>query len=250
MDGEAVPVRASVALAAYNGERYLREQVDSILRCLSEKDELVISCDKSTDRTEEIAEEYARQDPRVRVLRNQHPGVQGNFNNAVEACRGKYIFLSDQDDVWTGDKVEKVVSVFEETGADMVMHDGYMTDAALNPLPKTIFERYGTDDRYLPNLIRCTYWGCCMAFRSGFRRIICPFPTEGGTGHDLWISLLATRHGKIARCNEVLTLHRLHGDNQSAPKRRPLPVILRHRINTVINLKKREWALKKAGLLT
>ena len=235
-------IRASIALAAYNGEEYLKDQIDSILACMSDEDELIISCDPSTDHTIDIARTYELTDPRICVLLNNTPGLQQNFNNAVSHCNGKYIFLSDQDDVWLKGKIDKVINIFTTTQADMVMHDGYMVDANLNILPKSIFERYGTNDHFIPNLIRCSYWGCCMAIRADFRNVVCPFPTEPGVNHDIWIALMATRHGTIARCEEKLVLHRLHAGNVSTPKRRPIIIIARHRLrilNTILQKEKR-----------
>lgn len=223
-------IRASVAMAVYNGERYIREQIDSVLERMGPQDELVISYDRSTDSTRQIIDGYASADSRVRVVEHDRPGgAQANFTNAVMHCRGEYIFLADQDDVWIGDKIDLVVACFEQTGADLVVHDGYMADGDLNVLPRTIFERFGTYDSPIRNIIKCTYWGCCMAFRSHVRDYVCPFPTENKVGHDLWLGVLVGFHGKIARLDECLMKHRLHGDNVSTDKRRPLPQIIRHR---------------------
>ena len=236
-------------MAVYNGEKYLRQQTDSILERMGPDDELVISCDRSSDATRQIAGEYAAKDERVRVLENEHPGVQNNFNNAVTACRGTYIFLADQDDLWVGDKINRVIEVFESTGADIVVHDGRMADENLNPLPGgTIFEQYGTYNSPLRNIVKCTFWGCCMAFRASLRPVVCPFPSEGKLGHDLWIGVLGGMYGKIARCGECFLLHRLHGGNVTADRRRALPVILRHRICLIKNLRRRKRELRRQGI--
>lgn len=226
-------VRASVAMAVYNGERYIKEQVDSILERMGPDDELVISYDKSTDSTRQIIDAYAANDGRVRVVENHKPGVQNNFTNAVMNCRGKYIFLSDQDDLWIGDKINVVVDSFEKTGADLVVHDGYMADGQLNPLPGTMFDRYGRYNNPILNIVKCTFWGCCMAFRSQVRDWVCPFPSEGKVGHDLWLGVQVGFRGKIVRVEECLMMHRLHGDNVTTEKRRALPVIIKHRAKLV-----------------
>lgn len=244
----ATEIRASVAMAVYNGEKYIRAQVDSILERIGLDDELVISYDRSTDLTKEIIDVYAKRDSRVHVLENINPGVQNNFNNAVMACRGKYIFLSDQDDVWVGDKINVVVDAFEKTNADIVIHDGWMTDGELNPLPRTIFERFGTYNSPFKNIVKCNYWGCCMAFRSSLRKIVCPFPSEGKLGHDLWIGVLGGMYGKVVRCSECLIKHRIHGDNVSPEKRRALLVVLCHRIILIRNLCRRRKTLKRQGI--
>lgn len=238
-------MRVSVAMAVYNGEKYIQEQVDSILGQLGPQDELIISYDRSTDNTKKIIDEYAQNDSRVRVIENENPGVQNNFNNAVMECRGEYIFLSDQDDLWLEGKIECVLSAFRKTGAALVVHDGYFTDEFLEPFGQTIFEVYGTNDNPIRNIIKCTYWGCCMAFRADMREIICPFPNRHKVGHDLWLGVLAGMHGKIARVNICLIKHRIHGKNVTT-SRRSLPVIVRHRLALLSQLVKREWKIHSA----
>ena len=227
-------LRASVAMAVYNGERYIKEQIDSILERMSQEDELVISYDKSTDRTREIIEEYAAVDSRIRIVDNPgQGGVQTNFTNAVKNCQGRYIFLADQDDVWIGDKINVVIAKFEQTNADLVVHNGYMVEGELNILPDTIFDRYGRYDNPLKNIIKCNYWGCCMAFKSHVRELVCPFPNKNRVGHDWWLGILVGFHGKIVRVEECLIMHRLHGDNQTELKRRPLLQVFHHRLTLI-----------------
>ena len=235
-------IRASVAMAVYNGEQYIREQIDSILEQLGPKDELVISYDKSTDATKEIIDDYEKNDHRVRVIENNHPGIQNNFNNAVMACQGEYIFLSDQDDFWLDGKVDRVLSEFQKTGADLVVHDGYFTNDKLEPLGRTMFEIYGTSDSPVRNIVKCTYWGCCMAFRATMRKTVCPFPNRHKVGHDLWIGVLAGIHGKIARVNTCLIKHRIHGNNATTSRRR-LPTIIQHRLTLLSQLVQRECSI-------
>jgi len=229
-------IRASVAMAVYNGETYIREQVDSILNQLGEQDELVISYDKSTDSTKSIINAYAASDKRVRVVENTNGGVQNNFNNAVMHCRGEYIFLSDQDDLWLEGKVEKVLAAFAKTNADLVVHDGYFANEKLVPQEKTIFDLFGSYDNPLRNIVKCNYWGCCMAFRSDMRKYVCPFPNRYRVGHDWWIGIIIGFRGKIARVNECLILHRIHGNNQSETKRRPMKLVIQHRIALICYL--------------
>lgn len=232
-------IRASVAMAVYNGEKYIRQQIDSILDCMSPEDELVISYDRSTDSTRQIIDGYAAADSRVRVIDNDNPGVQNNFNNAVLACRGEYIFLADQDDVWLPGKIDHVVEVFRGTGADVVIHDGYITDENLNVQPGSFFQNGSTCNGPIRNIIRCHFWGCCMAFRASLRGIVCPFPNTHAIGHDLWIGVLAGFYGKIVRTDECLMKHRLHCSNVTTRHSRSLPVIVDHRIALIRELIKR-----------
>ena len=235
-------IRASVAMAVYNGEKHIRQQIDSILSQLEEYDELVISYDKSLDNTWEIIQRYAQQDSRVRVVENHNPGgAQNNFTNAVTSCEGQYIFLADQDDFWYENKISTVVHTLETTGADLVVHDGYMTDAELNILENTIFQRFGTYNNPFLNIVKQNFWGCCMAFRAEIRDFVCPFPNKGGVGHDIWIGILMGFSGKIVRIPECLIAHRLHGSNVSAEKTRPFLVVLKHRLWLLYFLIKKGW---------
>lgn len=239
-------IRVSVAMAVYNGERFLREQIDSILAQLGELDELVISYDKSTDGTKRLIDSYAAADSRVQVVENNGTlGIQGNFNNAITACRGTYIFLSDQDDVWLDGKVTAVIDTFVQTGADIVVHDGYMADSLLQVQPRTIFERAGTYDSPLWNLVKCNYWGCCMAFRASLRSLLCPIPSNGWVSHDHWIGILGGLRGKIVRCKQVLIIHRLHGSNVTPRRRRDLWTIFKSRMVLAVALSKRLKEVQK-----
>ena len=120
--------RVSVALAAYNGLPYIREQAESILKNLTAEDELVVSDDGSTDGTLAFLEELAGQDPRVRIISGPKKGIKKNFEHAVKNCRGSYIFLSDQDDLWAENKVETVLAAFKEHRCTLVMHDAVVVN--------------------------------------------------------------------------------------------------------------------------
>ena len=103
----------SVALASYNGERYIAEQLDSIARQTRLPDELIISDDASTDSTPAIVHEFAQRVPfPVRFLQHERLGSTGNFELAIAACQGDIIFLCDQDDVWYPNKIEVIEAVF------------------------------------------------------------------------------------------------------------------------------------------
>ncbi|WP_204830143.1 glycosyltransferase, partial [Olsenella sp. CU969] len=107
----------------YNGELFLPLQIESILKQLHPNDELVISYDESTDSTLSIIEGYASRDSRVRVVRNNAPGIIGNFNNAIAHCANDTIFISDQDDVWLEGKRDRVIDKLNESGADLLIHN-------------------------------------------------------------------------------------------------------------------------------
>lgn len=122
----------SVCIATHNGEKYIKEQLDSILCQLSTEDEVVISDDGSTDSTLEILSDY--NDSRIKVYqykqpyksRHPHSYVCKNFENALKHAEGDYIFLSDQDDYWMEGKVDKCVELLKTNL--LVVHNADLVD--------------------------------------------------------------------------------------------------------------------------
>ena len=98
----------SVAMAYYNGAKYIDEQIRSILANMEDTDELIISVDDASDGSETILQNWAQNDPRIRIIKGPGKGVVKNFENAFRHCRGDIIFLSDQDDVWKKNKMIKI----------------------------------------------------------------------------------------------------------------------------------------------
>ena len=228
-------MRASVAMAVYNGEKYLNQQIQSIQKQLSVEDELVISYNVSTDKTLEIIRSYAERDPKIKVIICEAAGVKENFTNAVEHCSGSYIFFSDQDDVWFDNKLERVLQTFRETGASMVIHNARYTDADLNVQPGTIFQERRTGTGVLRNIIKGGFFGCCMAFKRELTEYIFPLPDEI-TSHDMWAGLLARLYGKLVLLDEELLYYRRHDSTLTPTKHFPLSVMLKNRYLLVKNL--------------
>ena len=153
----------SVAMATYNGEKYIKEQLDSILSQLNEIDEIVISDDDSTDNTRNIINSF--NDKRIKLLDGPKNGVKQNFANAIENCVGKYIFLSDQDDIWENNKVERVLNTFEKEKCMCVVHDCTVFDSDTNETILDSFYDFRNSKRgVLKNILKNSYIGCCMAF--------------------------------------------------------------------------------------
>ena len=102
----------SVAMATYNGEVYLRKQLDSILHQSLPVDEIIICDDQSSDGTVDIIQEYIKQYPHIHLYQNeQNLGYKRNFKKALSLCSKEYIFLCDQDDIWDSDKVKEMVAI-------------------------------------------------------------------------------------------------------------------------------------------
>ena len=130
MSGE---IKISIALAVYNGENFLSEQLDSILRQTLDNWELIISDDGSSDGTLSIIHKYMSQDSRIHLLENKtRHGCAGNFENALNHCTGVYIAFCDQDDVWTEDHLEHLLSIIGDKS--LAFADAEAVDINLNTL--------------------------------------------------------------------------------------------------------------------
>ncbi len=222
-------VRASVAMAVYNGEQYIREQIDSILNMMSEDDEIVISYDESTDETLSIIREYEKADSRIHVVYDDGHSVETNFNNAVANCRGKYIFYADQDDIWINDKINKMVAFFEEHKECVVLiADGYYTDNNMKILDE-MFKKDKTTANPLRNYVKGTYLGCQMAFDRDIVKKVFPVRINPNLSHDLWTGIFGSFYGKVMLMDDKLIMHRLHEHNYSNTSKRALPGIIKDR---------------------
>ena len=110
----------SVCIATYNGDKYIEEQILSILNQLSDKDEIIISDDGSKDKTLKVIDRL--DDKRIKVFKNNNRhGVVPNFENALKHASGEYIFFSDQDDIWQSDKVKICIDNLYDS--DLVVHN-------------------------------------------------------------------------------------------------------------------------------
>ncbi|MDY2630700.1 MAG: glycosyltransferase [Clostridium sp.] len=233
-------IKISVAMATYNGEKYIKEQLDSIINQLEEDDEIVICDDGSTDTTIEIIKEYIKNDNRIKLYCNNHVGVNLNFENAISKCKNDVIMLSDQDDIWEINKVKEVKMKFISSDCNMVLHNG-----------KNFYEEktHRNEDMLIPimkhgvfsNVVKCCYWGCCMAFTKEFASAIIPFP-KGIVAHDIWLGVIAEYIGKSEFINSNLVLHRIHDNNVT--KKLSIYKKIEYRVNIIINFLKYKSTIK------
>lgn len=202
----------SVCMATYNGERFIKDQVDSILSQLKDDDELIISDDGSNDNT--IACLLSYNDERIKIFQNtgMH-GVNANFTNALKYARGEYIFLSDQDDVWMPDKIEQCCR--ELAFHYCVVHDAFVTDKDLNIICDSFFKERNSGSGFIKNLIKNTYLGCCMAFRKELLESCLPVPATTSFFHDNWIGSIADLKYDIKFLPYKGILFRRHSNNTS-----------------------------------
>lgn len=216
----------SVCLATYNGEKYIKEQVLSILSQLSNDDEIIISDDFSTDNTIEILREIG--DSRIKILMNSftttphryattHYKVAKNFENALQHVLGDYVFLSDQDDIWEPQKVSCMIEVLQDNS--IAISNYSIIDSIGNVVKSKFYTCSPLHENKIKNLLVMPFHGCCMAFRKEILEIALPFP-ENLIMHDNWIGLLSCLKGdKICFINEALIKYRRHNTNVSPSKK-------------------------------
>jgi glycosyltransferase involved in cell wall biosynthesis len=204
----------SIAMCTFNGEKFLREQLDSILSQTHSFLEIIICDDVSTDATASILQEYVSKDSRIKVfINNQNIGLVKNFEKALSLCSGEYIALSDQDDIW---EQNKIATLLRHIGDSQLIH----SDAKLINEKGIVFaESYAfyskknmcTDCRfYISGNNNVT--GCTILFKNELLPHILPIP-DGITAHDWWIALIASNYGKIDYFSHPLIHYRQHASN-------------------------------------
>ena len=202
----------SVCMATYNGSKYIKEQLESILSQLPEDAELIVSDDGSKDDTLDLVRNF--RDTRIKIITGPGKGPVKNFENALREAKGEIIFLSDQDDVWQPDKLEKVLSAFD-ADTECVLHDAVVTDADGKMLMPSFFAWRKVHHGVLGNLMKNSYTGCCMTLTKELVTKALPFP-EGIEMHDWWIGLLAERDGASKFIDDKLIHYRRHGENANS----------------------------------
>lgn len=194
----------SVCIATYNGEKYIREQLDSILMQLGSEDEVVISDDGSKDNTLKIVESY--NDKRIIVLHNKGKhGFTHNFENAIKNAKGDIIFLSDQDDVWPESKVESFLEVIKP--GYLVISDAWVCSGSLEKRFR-LSEVRCFKSTYWQNLYKGMFLGSTMAFTKDSLDYFLPIPNV--LGHDMWFALLSALKNKLIYLDKPLLLYRRH----------------------------------------
>ena len=196
----------SVCIATYNGEKYIKEQLLSILPQLGKKDEVIISDDHSTDNTLDIVK--GLNDNRIKiVINNREKGYTSNFENALSYAIGDYIFLSDQDDIWMSNKVDYCIAELKEY--DLVVSDAILINSKGEKIDDSFFYKRNVYYTWLGNIFKFGFLGCCMAFKMNVLKKALPFPKKHlYCTHDNWIFLVAQSFYKVKISHEKLIRYR------------------------------------------
>ena len=216
--------RISVAMATYNGERFLQRQLDSLARQTLLPAELAVCDDRSTDATAAILRTFAARAPfpvRLRV-NPANLGWRANFMQATSLCREPLIAFCDQDDVWYPTKLSRMASLFEDPTTLLGYHDADVIDEAGSIVG--IMREGKNDPLRQPALTRPIHWESPFGLTVVFHRSLLalshlwpmtvdPSDASKPAAHDRWFVFLASCFGEIRFSPDRLLGYRQHGDN-------------------------------------
>ncbi len=229
-------MKKSVCMAAYNGSKYIKTQLLSILVQLEENDEVIIVDDTSKDNTIQVINEL--NDPRIKLIQNQQNlGVIKTFEKALAKASHEIIFLSDQDDIWLPNKVKTITQLFKQK-QDITL---ILSDAQLIDNNGEIHENSFSEIRgkfipgAIPNIITNQYLGCTLSFKRKMLQYFLPFP-EDIPMHDMWIGILNDIYGKTLYLEEAMIQYRRHDDNVTSDHHASIQQMLKWRCALIKNL--------------
>lgn len=224
----AIPImKISVALCTYNGEKYIKEQLDSILSQTMAVNEIVICDDRSTDATMDILKQYENKYPDIFRLYTNVETLKSvkNFEKAISVCTGEITFLSDQDDFWYPEKVETMMNHFlAQPEMKAFCSNGFLMDEN-SEIMTDYFTKWDVYEKYLTEKPRLDTFnfltqkgnfstGATMVVKTDFAKSTFPIPEVQDFHHDEWITLLATVEGKMGFINQKLINYRAHSAQQ------------------------------------
>lgn len=213
--------KVDVLLATYNGEKYVKEQIDSILGQTYQNIHLIISDDCSSDSTREILKQYENKKNVTIYYQEKNLGLIKNFEFLMQQVTNNLYMLSDQDDIWLPEKIEKSIETLEKENVDLVFGDLEVVDENMN----TIYPSFGDYmllnkkikkyiNSYKVNYLYNCVTGCTILSKKKFIPMILPFPTESKyVIHDFWLGTVMAIHGKLAYVEKPYIKYRQHGGN-------------------------------------
>lgn len=216
-----------VLMATYNGEKYLKEQIDSILNQTYSNIRLIVSDDCSTDGTRDLLKEYEKNNDKIKVYyQEKNLGYVKNFEFLLKKVENEIYMMSDQDDVWLPTKIEHTYKRLKETNADLVFTDLEIVDENLNTLYPSFNDymkltrkiKKTINSKELVYLYNCVT-GCTLMAKKEKIKEVLPIPTNSNhIFHDHWIALVTSMSGKIEYLPEKTIKYRQHENNQIGAK--------------------------------
>lgn len=202
----------SVVMSTHNGEKYVEEQIESILQQSYDNIELIITDDRSTDRTRELLRRYAESFANITLFFNEaNVGYIKTFEKGMLRARGDFVALSDQDDIWLHNKIEALVNQIENF--DIVYCDSELVDEDGKPLNKKMSDVINqlTYTDCLKMAVGAWIPGHAQLIRRSLIEKCVPFPTT--VAHDFWLGFVASCNKGAGYFNHPLVLYRQHGSN-------------------------------------
>ncbi|WP_042462518.1 glycosyltransferase family 2 protein [Neobacillus dielmonensis] len=227
-------MKLTVCLATYNGEEFVIRQLNSVIKQLTNEDEVIVVDDCSKDRTIQLIHQTFGERVKVHV-NERNSGAIKSFEKAISLAKGDIIFLCDQDDVWEDDKVATVLKAFQEQNAVLVVHDATVVNGNLETLDSSWnhYNHNNLKQGIIGNIVKNAYTGAMMAFRKELVSDILPFPASIEM-HDQWIALVCMKKKKkIVFIDKPLMKYVRHGGNVTGMKKRSLSEQIKGRLRTI-----------------
>lgn len=224
-------MKTSVAMCTYNGEKHIKNQLDSILSQSLAIDEIVICDDGSNDKTIEIIMQFQLEYPN-KIFLHKNPinlGSNKNFEKAISLCNGDYIFLSDQDDIWKQNKVEKIIQYFSKNeSAEAVFSNAELiNDDNKKFKNNNLWNSIGFIENQLNKPIDLyhhikfksnTVTGATLCIKQEIKPLILPIPDIQKFHHDEWIAIVIASRKKLEYLSDELISYRIHTEQQIGAK--------------------------------
>lgn len=220
--------KIDILLATYNGQEFLREQIDSILNQSYQDFNLIISDDSSEDETYKILKEYEKKDSRIRLFRQEkNLGLIQNFEFLLKQVTSDYFMFSDQDDIWKENKIEKSINKLKQEKAALVYTDLEIVDKNLEIIYpsywkyKNIYKKIKKYNNFEALYLNNFVTGCTILAKSNYIKDIVPLPkTSKFMLHDYWTALVIASKDKIAYLDEPTIKYRQHKNNRVGSSKR------------------------------
>jgi glycosyltransferase involved in cell wall biosynthesis len=197
----------SIAMTTYNGEKYLKEQLDSIYNQTFKNIEVIVCDDCSSDKTIDILQKYNKQYGLKYYINKKNLGYVKNFEKAISLCRGDYIALSDQDDIWNTNKIEVLLA---NIGDNLLIHsDVSLINETGSSISQTWKNEIHSHKCFEDFLFSNVVTGCTVMFAKALLKEVLPF-ADGLAYHDWYLAIHAAKHAKIIYLNKPLIQYRQH----------------------------------------